>query len=149
MSELKQRETEFEADALRINAGRKPKFGDLMRNPWASDTNPRRDAYFVRQDGRYYEFTNKKGDFWKTHAKYAFFIDARPEANADAKDAITDTQRMDFQQSNPNMYFNVHKKGKYWRFGHFSNYPQECYSSARDAIDAAINAARQAKENGE
>lgn len=78
MSELKQREAEFEADALRINAGRKPKFGDLMRNPWASDTNPHRDAYFVRKDGRYYEFTDKKGEFWKTSAKYAIFIDAQP-----------------------------------------------------------------------
>lgn len=40
---LKQLEQELEAEALRINAGRKPKFGDLMRNPWASESNPIRD----------------------------------------------------------------------------------------------------------
>lgn len=94
MSELKQREAEFEAEALRINAGRKPKFGDLMRNPWASENNPQRDGYFVRErrqggrfnPGHYYEFTDKCGKFWETQAKYAFFIDTQPEASNPAQD---------------------------------------------------------------
>jgi hypothetical protein len=52
-----------------------------------------------------------------------------------------DTKRMDFIESNPQMYFNVHKAGKQgmrWRFGHFSNYPQDYFQTARDAIDAAM-----------
>lgn len=79
---LKQREQELEAEALRINAGRKPKFGDRMRNPWASESNPTRDGYFVqrkqstpRYGGPTYELTDGNGKFWKTSAKYAFFID--------------------------------------------------------------------------
>lgn len=81
--ELKQREREFEAEAARINAGRKPKFGDLMRNPWASETNPIRDGYFVRKCGEYYEFTDRRGKFWQTRAKFAFFIDDSRAAPAD------------------------------------------------------------------
>jgi len=80
MDNLKQREQELEAEAKRINAGRKPKFGDLMRNPWASDTNPHRDGYFVRQIGTghhaSFEFTDRKGRFWEISTKYAFFLDA-------------------------------------------------------------------------
>ena len=96
MDDLKQREQEHKANALRINAGRKPKFGDLMRNPWASERNPQRDGYFVRKrsqggtfnPGEYYEFTDKNGKFWETEAKYAFFIgEAVPQANAE-QDAI-------------------------------------------------------------
>jgi hypothetical protein len=78
--ELKKLEQELEAQALRINAGRKPKFGDLMRNPWAGESNPRRDAYFVRRVGDHYEFTDKRGDFWQTRSKFAFFIDATQPA---------------------------------------------------------------------
>lgn len=89
MSDLKQREREFEAQAERINAGRKPKFGDLMRNPLASEGNPQRDGYFVREicrtglvnSGLYYEFTDAKGKFWQSRAQFAFCIDAQPSAD--------------------------------------------------------------------
>lgn len=105
MSDLKKLEQEHEANALRINAGRKPKFGDLMRNPWASDGNPQRDGYFVRErhqsgafnPGHYYEFTDKRGKFWETRAKYAFFIDTQPEATAPASltDALKEYSQRD------------------------------------------------------
>jgi hypothetical protein len=90
--ELKQREREFEAEAARINAGRKPKFGDLMRNPWASESNPRRDAYFVRRRGDHYEFTDKRGEFWESRAKFAFFIDAEPSPST-AREVDVEAER--------------------------------------------------------
>lgn len=49
------------------------KFGDEYVNPWASHDNPERVGYFVRSGrntgklnhGEWYEFTDKKGRFWK------------------------------------------------------------------------------------
>jgi hypothetical protein len=83
-ADLKDRELELAAEALRVNAGRKPKFGDLMRNPWASEGNPKRDGYFVRSKrttgrfnpGLWYEFTDRNGEFWETSGQYAVFVAA-------------------------------------------------------------------------
>jgi len=97
MSELRQREQEQEAESARINAGRKPKFGDRMRNPWAGEGNPQRDGYFVREGrrtgnlnpGRYYEFTDGNGKFWELRAQFPFFVDTQPpEAVADKLGAV-------------------------------------------------------------
>lgn len=49
-----------------------PAFGELVTNPHASEDNPRKHGYFVREGvrkgrlnpGRYYELTDGKGDFW-------------------------------------------------------------------------------------
>lgn len=56
-------------------------------------------------------------------------------AQGDAKDA----ERINFIEENPEMHFST-KIGKWWRFGHFSNYPQDCFKTVREAIDAAIAA---------
>ncbi|EKN3575993.1 hypothetical protein O1F58_004001 [Yersinia enterocolitica] len=69
--------------AKKINDGRKPEFGDLMRNPWAGEGNPRRDAYFVKSKvttgrmnhGIWYQMTDRKGNFWDSDAKSLIFID--------------------------------------------------------------------------
>lgn len=70
--------------ATKLNGGRKPKFGDWMRNPWAGKTNPHRDGRFVRCYGsglsREYEMTDGKGEFWRQRGSTAIFID-RPEAS--------------------------------------------------------------------
>ena len=46
---LREREAAMHEMATKINAGRKPKFGDLMRGLWASETNPQRDGFFVKE----------------------------------------------------------------------------------------------------
>lgn len=82
-TELKQAQDEARANAIAIYAGRKPQFGDLMRNPWASEDNPTRDGYFVRarvvrgrfNPGTWYEMTDRNGKFWEVSAEYQFFID--------------------------------------------------------------------------
>ena len=52
---------------------KKPKFGDVLTNPHASDRNPRKQGIFVREfrrtgrmnPGITWEFTDGKGDFWE------------------------------------------------------------------------------------
>ncbi|OTA15016.1 hypothetical protein Xbed_03627 [Xenorhabdus beddingii] len=69
--------------AITINRGRKPVFGDHMRNPWAGESNPNRDGYFVRSrrvtgklnPGLWYEMTDKRGRFWEIDGVYAIFIE--------------------------------------------------------------------------
>jgi len=88
MDDLKDRQQWAEAHALAVNAGRAPKFGDLMRNPWASESNPQRDGYFVRakrttgklNPGLWYEMTDKNGKFWEVNGKCQFFVDAPSSA---------------------------------------------------------------------
>lgn len=80
---LKQAQDEYRAKAIAVNAGRKPKFGELMRNPWASEDNPTRDGYFVRarvvkgrfNPGTWYEMTDRNGKFWEVSADYQFFVE--------------------------------------------------------------------------
>lgn len=63
--------------------GRKPQFGDKMRNLVASEENPRRDAYFVKEKrvtgrmnpGIWYTMTDKKGNFWDSCPKGLIFIE--------------------------------------------------------------------------
>ncbi|WP_202926137.1 hypothetical protein [Photorhabdus laumondii] len=84
---LKQLEKELAAEAEKINNGRKPAFGDHMRNPWASKNNPHRDGYFVKarratgkfNPGLWYQMTDKKGKFWEINGRYAVFIDHSEE----------------------------------------------------------------------
>lgn len=83
MLTLDQRRVELEAEAIRINAGRAPKFGDWMRNPWAGESNPQRDGMFVQSKrvtgkfnpGLWYEMTDGNGAFWSSNGKVLFFID--------------------------------------------------------------------------
>ncbi|WP_323870033.1 hypothetical protein [Xenorhabdus szentirmaii] len=78
-----QHEKERAEEAVRINNGRKPEFGDYMRNPWAGEGNPHRDGYFVKSKrvtgklnpGLWYQMTDKKGKFWEIDGQYAMFID--------------------------------------------------------------------------
>ena len=42
------------------------KFGDKVKQVFASKTNPRRTAIFVRNCGLYIEVTDGNGIFWKT-----------------------------------------------------------------------------------
>lgn len=74
---------EIHEKAAAINAGRKPQFGDKMRNLVAYEDNPRRDAYFVKQKrvtgrmnpGLWYTMTERKGNFWDSCPKGLIFID--------------------------------------------------------------------------
>lgn len=83
MDELKALETERREQAKKVNAGRTPKFGDKMRNPWASEQNPTRDGYFVRKKhvtgnfnaGLWYEMTDGDGKFWECQGDTMMFID--------------------------------------------------------------------------
>ncbi|MCO5781788.1 hypothetical protein [Citrobacter meridianamericanus] len=69
--------------AEKLNAGRKPQFGDKMRNLVAGEGNPRRDAYFVKQKtvtgrlnpGMWYTMTDGEGSFWDSCPKGLIFID--------------------------------------------------------------------------
>lgn len=70
-------------EVMALNAGRKPKFGDKMRNMVAGEGNPRRDAYFVKEKrvesrlnrGVWYTMTDQKGNFWDSCPKGLLFID--------------------------------------------------------------------------
>jgi hypothetical protein len=81
--ELNDRIKAMEELAKKINDGRKPVFGDFMRNPWAGECNPTRDAYFVKSKvikgrmnpGLWYEMTDKNGNFWESDGKSLIFID--------------------------------------------------------------------------
>ncbi len=74
---------EIHEKAATINAGRKPKFGDKMRNLVAGEDNPRRDAWFVKQKrvtgrmnpGLWYTMTDRKGNFLDSCPKGLIFID--------------------------------------------------------------------------
>lgn len=80
---LNQRIAAMKDMAIRINSGRKPAFGDRMRNPWAGERNPQRDGVFVskrRATGRlnpglWYKMTDTKGKFWEINGDSAMFID--------------------------------------------------------------------------
>jgi hypothetical protein len=81
--EPRDREKAMHELAKKINDGRKPEFGDPMRNPWAGESNPTRDAYFVKSKvvtgrmnpGLWYQMTDKKGKFWDSDGKSLVFID--------------------------------------------------------------------------
>jgi hypothetical protein len=91
---LNERRHALVALARERNAKRAPKFGDMMRNPWASESNPQRDGYFVRSTrrtgrmnpGLWYQMTDRNGKFWEVDGSVQFFIDepAKPApASAD------------------------------------------------------------------
>jgi len=69
--------------AKELRAGRKPQFGDKMRNLIAGESNPRRDAYFVKSykvtgrfnPGTWYTMTDKKGAFWDSCPDGMIFIE--------------------------------------------------------------------------
>lgn len=91
MDDLKNRIAEVERASAEINKGRKPKFGDRMRNPWAGEINPHRDGFFVKatrrtgkfNPGLWYQMTDGKGEFWESNGKSMFFLDAIKEPSAD------------------------------------------------------------------
>ncbi len=74
---------EIHKKVAEINAGRKPQFGDRMRNLVAGENNPRRDAYFVKEKrvesrlnhGLWYTMTDRKGNFWDSCPEGLIFID--------------------------------------------------------------------------
>lgn len=76
-------------------ADRKPKFGDRLRNTAAGESNPHRDAYFIRvvkvtgrlNPGTHYEMTDGNGATWLQSPRYLEFLDAAaPEC---AQGAVT------------------------------------------------------------
>lgn len=79
MDDLQQREAAMREHAERVNAGRKPAFGDRMRNLWAGEENPIRDGIFVRAIRRnhasLYQMTNGKGKFWEVFTSGMVFIE--------------------------------------------------------------------------
>ncbi|MFP2504610.1 hypothetical protein [Buttiauxella gaviniae] len=74
---------EIHKEAEQQRNGRKPQFGDKMRNLVAGEGNPRRDAYFVKEKrvtgrmnpGIWYTMTDKKGNFWDSCPKGLIFIE--------------------------------------------------------------------------
>lgn len=56
-----------------MTATARPRFGDLVENGWASEENPTRRGFFVREGkrtgrmnaGTYWEITDGKGKFWE------------------------------------------------------------------------------------
>lgn len=83
MDELRQRELEMRERVAAINAGRSPVFGDRMRNLWAGEKNPQRDAIYVRtirrtgrcNPGTWLQMTDGKGGFWEQDSRGTVFID--------------------------------------------------------------------------
>lgn len=83
MSTLQERQQAMRELAEKVNAGRKPEFGDLMMNPWAGDANPRHIANFVREirktgrvnPGLWYEMTDRNGNFWEVGGNTMIFLD--------------------------------------------------------------------------
>ncbi|WP_208949767.1 hypothetical protein [Achromobacter aegrifaciens] len=83
MDEIRQREEAMRAHTEAVNAGRLPKFGDRMRNLWAGEGNPRRDATFVRRlrrtgqtnPGTWYEMTDERGAMWLSNPDSLIFCD--------------------------------------------------------------------------
>ncbi|MFC3935683.1 hypothetical protein ACFOW3_13760 [Acidovorax facilis] len=73
----------------------RPKFGDLLRNTMASESNPRRDAYFIREvhrsgggvnPGRWFEMTDGKGETWLSNPQnMVSAAPAQPAAEGAAK----------------------------------------------------------------
>lgn len=93
----------------------RPKFGDLLRNTMASESNPRRDAYFIREvhrsgggvnPGRWFEMTDGKGETWLSNPQNmvpaATAQPAAPQGGAYAElPKITAEDRL-FLHDNPN-----------------------------------------------
>lgn len=94
MDNLKQRELALIEFAKTVNKGRKPQFGDRMRNPWAGDKNQTRDGVFVKSGhrsgmvnhGSWYQFTDCNGKFWETRTNCVLFIDHIPKEIANNED---------------------------------------------------------------
>jgi hypothetical protein len=63
-----------------------PRFGDVVENGWASDGNPTRVGFFVREGrrtgrmnrGRYFEVTDGEGKFWELPVDRESKIIVRP-----------------------------------------------------------------------
>lgn len=70
---------------------KEPEFGERLRGIYAGEKNPHRDGFYVRtihrtgrlNPGKWYELTDKKGDFWQYEAKSVIFLD-RPADQAKA-----------------------------------------------------------------
>lgn len=79
MDDLEQREIAMREHVAKVNAGRKPMFGDRMRNLWASEQNPTRDGIFVqairRNHANLYRMTDGKGKFWDVFTSGMVFVD--------------------------------------------------------------------------
>jgi len=73
---------------------------------------------------------------WETETVRDAMQSEIDDLRAKVESLAADAERINFMQANPHMYFNVNKAGTRWRFGHFSNYPQECYPTLREALDA-------------
>jgi hypothetical protein len=63
------------------------KFGDIVENGWASERNPTRVGFFVREGhrplgrmnpGRYWQITDGKGKFWELSPVGDHRISVRP-----------------------------------------------------------------------
>ncbi len=94
---------------------RHPKFGDRMRGAYASENNPQRDGYFVREiirtgrlnPGKCYQFTDGKGAFWTYPAESVNFVAEEAATATDsaylrklARDVFSDhhSQRATYQR---------------------------------------------------
>lgn len=94
MDDLKQRELALIEFAKIVNKGRRPQYGDRMRNPWAGDKNPTRDGVFVKSGyragmtnhGPWYQFTDCNGKFWETRTNCVIFIDHIPNGITNNED---------------------------------------------------------------
>lgn len=80
--ELQERQQAMKDMAKTVNAGRAPRFGDYLLNPWAGENNPNRKGYFVESKkvtgrlnpGLWYRLTDKNGKFWEINGECAMFV---------------------------------------------------------------------------
>lgn len=99
MFDMQARESAVKAHVDNVNGDRRPKFGDRMRNLWAGQGNPLRDATFIRivhntgrtNHGTWYEMTDEKGKTWLSSPTGMIFFDLIPVSEA-LGDPIRPTQ---------------------------------------------------------
>ncbi|MNK92719.1 hypothetical protein D3C87_1128520 [compost metagenome] len=83
MDEMRQRVEAMRSHTETVNAGRQPRFGDRMRNLWAGERNPHRDATFIRvvhrsgrfNPGKWYEMTDEMGKTWLQAPEGLIFLE--------------------------------------------------------------------------
>lgn len=131
----------------------RPRFGDIIENGWASEDNPTRAGFFVREGrrtgrmnaGRYYEVTDGAGKFWElpSFGDHKIIVRpkiAEPSSLRDALEAaytfITQPQQMHTPKGGP-------KTATYRIEGY-----NALTAKLRAAIDAADTSDRQGKVPG-
>jgi hypothetical protein len=95
-------QTEANASAQPSVVAPSVRFGDLIVNGWASESNPTRVGYFVREGrrtgrmnpGRYFEVTDGNGKFWELPLDSDHKISVREAVSAEMQGAEAEIKRL-------------------------------------------------------